>query len=279
MPGICPEKAPGAAAADCSTVITRAQFDEMLTVIAPNAPPGVRAQLANQIIRTTVMAHAAQSRGVGSAPADQQVLRFARMEVLSQLLDRRLRAKAEQITPEAVEFYYKGNDLKFQEAKLQRIVVPRNQPASAPKMSDADRAKLAQQLHERAVKGEDFQALQREAYEKLQMAAQPPSVDLGTRRRGTLNPAHEEVIFALQPGGISPVLSDGEGDYIYKLESKRTLPLDEVRDNIKQILAAEAYRRDLQQIFGDFKPVLNEQYFKTGAPPAPPQAPTMTQPK
>jgi parvulin-like peptidyl-prolyl isomerase len=71
------------------------------------------------------------------------------------------------------------------------------------------------------------------------------------------------VIFALPSGQVSSVVDDPGGFFIFKAESKNTMPLDSVRPEIKQRLAQENYMKEMRDIFQGADAKLNPQYFGT----------------
>ena len=90
-------------------------------------------------------------------------------------------------------------------------------------------------------------------------------------RRTTLPPAHAAA-FDLKPNQVSEVLSDASGHYIYKLVSKQTLPLDTVKQEIRNTLSAQRYR-DSMQSYQTGNADLNDAYFGPARNPAMPMLP------
>src|SRR3954462_3480838 len=90
--GVCSDKSSDAA--NCQTVMTRAQFEKLADAIQPNMPPQVKRQLANAYPRLLVMAQEAEKRGLDKQPRFEETLKFARLQILSQELNRSLQAQA-----------------------------------------------------------------------------------------------------------------------------------------------------------------------------------------
>ena len=68
------------------------------------------------------------------------------------------------------------------------------------------------------------------------------------------------------PGEVSEVFSDPAGaHFIYKMIAKQTLPLDAVKEEIREALAAERYRDSIKSFQGGV--IFNDAYFN------PPSAP------
>lgn len=139
---------------------------------------------------------------------------------------------------------------------------------------------LAEKIRERAAAGEDMDKLAQEAWKAVSPEARgnAPTTILGPRRRGSLPPGHEAQVFELKVGDVSPVFEEPSGLFIYKIEARRTAPLEEVKDELAQSLESQKVRDTMEGLLRAHTPVLNEAYFAapsaagTPPPPAPPQA-------
>jgi hypothetical protein len=129
--------------------------------------------------------------------------------------------------------------------------------------------KAADALHTRAAAGEDFEKLQKEAYEAAGMKGNPPSANMGKMRRTNLPPS-QVAVFDLKTGEVSAVINDPSGHYVYKMISKEVMPLDQVKDEIHGSLQNQRMRDLMQGIQASVTPELNEAYFGGGpSGPAP----------
>src|SRR5271166_740224 len=195
--GLC-DNPPADKAADpnCKSVITRAEFEKILDAIQPNMPPRARRQFAMRYSSALVTAHKAHEMGLDQGPKFEDRMKLMRMQVLTQLFNQAVQDKAAQISDKDIEDYYTSKSADFEEADLQRIVVPRSQqlPASKVKLSataqkkrekDAEEVmqKEADKLRARAVAGEDFAKLQNAAYALAALKAKPPTTKLEKMRR------------------------------------------------------------------------------------------------
>jgi len=73
-----------------------------------------------------------------------------------------------------------------------------------------------------------------------------------------------------------PLLEDGQGYYIYKVDSKRMVPLQSISKDIESALQAQRTQQAVKKIFDSMKPQLNDPYFGPAEPAkqeAPPQQP------
>jgi hypothetical protein len=275
--------------ADCKTVITRAEFEKMASGLAPTITPQLKHQLAAKLPQFLAMSEAAKAQGLDKTPQYIETLKIVKMQILTQQLQRSVQEQADKISPAEVETYYKTHTDAYEQFSLDRIFVPRYKQSEPEKASDekltdeqqkakeaADAAKreqgeqelskLADALHERAAKGEDFATLQKAAFEAANMKMDSPTINLPKVRRNGLPPAHAAV-FDLKVGDVSQVISDNGGHYIYKVVSKEELPLDDqVKNEIHNTLKSERSKEMMDKYTNSFHTDTNEAYF---GPPGP----------
>jgi hypothetical protein len=65
----------------------------------------------------------------------------------------------------------------------------------------------------------------------------------------------------LKPGEVSLVLADPSGYFIYRVKTKETLPLDQVREEIKATLRSQRMQDEMRGIPDSATPSLDEAYF------------------
>jgi hypothetical protein len=311
--GVCPAKpaAKGTAtttkpaaktsAADCKTVITKAQFESLAKAVAPNMNPQVKRQLSTVLPRIIGQSAEAKKKGIQNTPQYKETLKFAEMQILSQQLQRRIQDDAAKVPQADIDAYYSKNPEAFEQFNLDRLFVPRTKQAEPESKEeqekdkdekltdeqkkakeDAEKAKteaneqqmtkLADDLRARAAAGEDFIKLQKEAFDAAGMKIESPTVNLPKVRRTGLPPAHSAV-FDLKPGEVSQVISDNGGHYIYKVISKDELPLDQVKDEIHNKLQNERQHDMMDKITSSYKVDIDEKYFgpASAGPGMPPQ--------
>jgi PPIC-type PPIASE domain len=276
--GLC-DKAPvdKAKKADCKTVVTRAEFEQLVAAVAPTIAPPARKQLATQYGMALVMVHKAHELGLDQGPKYQELMRVAQIGVLTKELSAELQQQAEKISDKELETYYHNNEASFQEVDLQRIFIPRSKqtPDSKDKPSDDAAAKdaakkeqqesedamkkLAEALRGRAAAGEDFAKLQDEAIAASGFKGKPPT-RLGKVRRTSLPPDQGEV-FNLKVGETSQLLTTPNGYLVYKVGDKDSLPLDHVREEIFSTLQSQRMQDAMQTIQRSATPELNPKYF------------------
>jgi len=268
----------------CKTVITRAQFEKIAEALQPGMPPAQRRQLVNGFASMLRKSAAAEKRGLDKGPTFDVLMTFARMQILSLELGRVLQEESGKVSDADIEDYYKKNVATYEQATLARIVIPRTKqikpaiaaqkpgekapatPTATPppteeqkKAAEEAMTKLAADIRARAVKGEDPDALQKEAYTVAGFPGNPPSTKVEKAHRSTLPPSHQAVM-DLKPGEVSEVISDPNSNhYIYKLISKDTQSLESVKPEIQKTISAQRYRDSMQGFQGNVD--LNEAYF------------------
>jgi hypothetical protein len=295
-------KAPAAKtpAADCKRVITKAEFEKLANGVSPNITPQLKKQLANVLPRLIAMSEAAKKKGLDKSPRYEETLKFAKMQILTNELQRNIQEEGAKVPPADIATYYKEHPDAFEQYNLDRIFVPRSkqdtddddkdaadkdaklteeqqkakQEKEKAEQAEGEQAisKLAESLRARAAAGEDVMKLQKEAFDAAGMKIESPTVNLPKVRRTGLPPAHA-AIFELKPGDVSQVLSDSGGHYIYKVNSKDTLALDQVKDEIHSTLQNQRTRELMDKVNGSFKAETNEAYFGPGGPGMPPGGP------
>jgi len=282
-------------ATDCKTIITKADFEKLGKALAPNLTAQQKKQLASVLPRFIAMSSQARKQGLDKTPAYEETLKFAKMQILSNELQRSLQEQAAKISPEDIANYYKEHSETFQQYNLDRLFVPRTKQESDAKEEDKDKGEklteeqqkakeaaekaksdaaeqemtqLAETLRARAAAGEDFVKLQKEAFQAAGMKIESPTVTLNKVRRSGLPPAHASV-FDLKPGAVSQVINDAGGHYIYKVESEDVPPLDQVKEEIHNTLQNQRMRDSMDKVNSSFKVDQNEAYFGPPGPAGP----------
>jgi bifunctional DNA-binding transcriptional regulator/antitoxin component of YhaV-PrlF toxin-antitoxin module len=289
----------------CKTVISRAQFEKLAESLQPGMSPAIRRQLATAYTRMLRMSTAAEKRGLDKGAKFDEMLYFARMQILSQELSRALQEDSGKVTDGDIDDYYKKNEASYEQATFARIFVPRakqivnpvvkpkagakagakasattitNQPPTEAqkKASEDAMTKLAAGLRARAAKGEAPDTLQKEAYAAAGLPGNAPNTKMEKVRRTTL-PANHQAVMDLKPGDVSEVISDpNSGHYIYKLVSKETLSVDTVKPEIRSTISSQRYRDSMQGFQGNVD--LNDAYFGPTRNPAMPPPPRGAKP-
>jgi len=278
--GFCTDPAQQGSA--CKMMVTRAQFEKLAEALQPGMSLSLKLNVANAYARNLRMAAAAEKRGLDKTPVFEEEMRYARMQLLSQDLTRVLQTEANNITDADLEDYYKKNQSSYEEATVARIFVPgakqttstqtgATQPTEAQTKTDEDAmTKIAADLRARAANGEDPDKLQTEAYTDAGIPRTTSDTKMEKVRRAALPPQHETVL-DLKPGAVSEVFSDPAGaHFIYKMISKQTLTLENVKTEIRVVISGQRYRDSMKTFQGDVS--FSDAYFNPpGRSATPPQ--------
>lgn len=286
----------------CKTVITRAQFEKVTEALQPNMSPAIRRQAATFYSRMLRMSAEAEKRGLDKGPTFDEKMAIARMQILSQELNRVLQADSGKVSDGAIEDYYKKNEANYEQVTLARIFIPRTKqivtPAAKPtagangakttttpppteaqkKAGEEAMKKLADTLRARAADGEDPDKLQKEAHlaARLPGNAQPTKME---KVRKTTLPAPHQAVMELKVGEVSEVIPDPTGGYyIYKMISKETLSLETVKPEIRNAISSQRYRDGMQGFQGTANVDLNDAYFGPTRNPMIPPTPRGAKP-
>jgi parvulin-like peptidyl-prolyl cis-trans isomerase-like protein len=276
--------------ATCETTISRAEFEAVVNAIQPEMPESARKQFASRYAMGIVLAHDAHEQGLDRGPAFDEMMKLMRIQVMAQELAKNLRKEAGQISDADVKAYYDKNSDKYQEADFERIYIPKTKqsaPNADQKPADAEKARAASEsemkakadaLHASAVAGGDFSKLQSDAFDAAGMKVESPSTKL-THVRAANFPPDQRSIFALKPGAVSDVIPSQSGFFIYKLDSKTAVPLDQASKEIRSALENERYQQKMEAVQKSVQLSYDENYFRASPPvaqaiPSRPVAPT-----
>jgi PPIC-type PPIASE domain len=277
--GVCDK---GTAAADCKTVVTRAEFEKMVNALMPNMPKQQQKGFASRYATALVLAQRAHDQGLDKTPELEVQLQLQRLQTLAQLGQQSLEKAAAQVSDADIAAYYKEHTNDFQLLSYDKIFVPRlkqadiaSQNSTNPeqqKQREASEAAMKQEadkLRARAAAGEDFTKLQQEAYNFAGQNLKATSTRVDNVAKAHF-PASDASVFDLKVGEVSPVLNDPQAYMIYKVEAKKDQPLEEVKPDITRALQMQKVqqaRQDLQKTAVE-KTKLDEAYFAGPAPPS-----------
>jgi parvulin-like peptidyl-prolyl isomerase len=99
------------------------------------------------------------------------------------------------------------------------------------------------------------------------MKVESPSTKL-TKVRAANFPPDQRSIFALKPGAVSEVISSQSGFFIYKLDNKTAVPLDQARQEIRSTLETQRFQEKMDAVQKSVQLSYDENYFKASPPVA-----------
>jgi hypothetical protein len=274
--GVCPPANAGSAKngatkdastnANCQTVITKDQFNAMLSGMSLASQLPTQAAMRNfaeSYAQLLAMAGAGEKGGAENDPRFQELMRIARIRALADFYRHALEEKYSNPSQEEIEAYYKENISKYESFKVERIIIPSVNPNRTPAARaefDKKFQQLANDIRERAARGEETQKLQDEVYKTLALPSSPKT-DLGMKRRGGLPAGIEKDLFALKPGEVTKLEAEMSGLNIYKLRSRDTIPVEFVKAEIVRDLHQKNMEAAIKSVTNSVHADLNEQFF------------------
>lgn len=151
------------------------------------------------------------------------------------------------ITEEAKKKFYDENPDKMRQPDRLRLshILKRVAPDASPEAKAGARREI-EKLLEQAQAGADFGALAREHSEDTGSAPNGGELVVG---RGETVPAFEQAAFALEPGGLSPVVETRFGFHIIKLSEKipgQPVPYEQASARIEEFLKQQELQKRIQ---------------------------------
>ncbi|MCU1256021.1 MAG: hypothetical protein JWM83_2320 [Candidatus Angelobacter sp.] len=250
----------------CQTVITKEQFNAMLSGMSLTSQinnPAAMRNFAESYSQLLALAAAGAKAGAENDPRFQELLRIARIRALADSYRHSLEEKYSNPSQDEIEAYYKENLSKYDSFKVERIIMPSINPSRTPAARAEYEKKfrqLANDIHERAARGEETQKLQDEVYKTLSLPT-PPKTDLGMKRRGGLPAGIEKDLLALSPGEVTRLEAEMSGLNIYKLRSRDTIPVEYVKAEIVRDLHQKNMEAAIKSVTGSIHADMNEQFF------------------
>jgi hypothetical protein len=284
--GLCPAETNVAtnnkvpSTAECTTSITREQFDNLVKAFNSTNQPVTQAQrrsLAEKYVELLVFSEAAQSAGVENTPTYAEVMRVLRLKTMGDLYLNQLAEQYRNPPEQEIEAYYQANQQKYDAAKLSRIYLPKNDPdpKATPEQKQDFQKKLQQvsdDVQARAAKGEDIAKLQKEAYTSLGITAAPPNTELSMARHGTFPPKLDQEIFSHKAGEVFHS-DEANGFMIYRVDSRQTSPLESVKAEISQQIFRQKMEAKTKELNAPVHAQYDEKYFGPPPPTGPPMPP------
>jgi hypothetical protein len=211
-------------------------------------------------------------RGLDKDAKVKESMAFTLLRFEAETMAKSLKETADVVSDADVDKYYAENTSGFQSTELDRIFVPVDTQASKDGQPDSKKdgdsgeaasanavlKQRADAIRARAAAGQDFEMLQKEAYESAGAEGQP-STHLGKVSANDLPAAHRAIL-GLKEGELSEPISDPGGYYIYKVGRKSVKPVDQVRPEIKAILSQMRFTEAMRAVEQSVRTELNDSY-------------------
>jgi hypothetical protein len=255
----------------CKSVITRADFEYLVKVANPKVAPRDAIKFARFYSEQLAYAHKARALSLDKDPDFETILKFTSLQVLSRKISNRMMQDAG--VPDAeIEKEIKEHPEKYEQVDLLEIAIPKakqhsDQTGSAPAKVDAVAEEVemkaeAEKIRSRAAAGEDFQSLQDEAYKFAGYNPDDsPDVEIGENTRDQVPEEFRKLVFDLQPGKVSELVSAEGYWHLFEVRSKQMMPVARA----KAIAVNQRFHDSMQALKATVKPQFNDAYF---TPPA-----------
>jgi hypothetical protein len=266
--GVCDGRSTSRKDAPCETVVTREEFETVMKVVSATSRTGVpsmRINVAEGYADVVVYANAAKNAGVEQDPRFEKVVQVSRMRAMGDMYRLKRNEAALKVTSAEIQDYYKKNLPGYEELQLRRLTLPRNNKNNLEDLEYRAKAtRMATDLRDRAAKGEDMEKLQAEGFHALNVK-DPQGTLMAPLRRGAFEAKAEEEIFALKKDQVTSILQTPSVYIVYKLEGRRMLSIDDVRDEIKTKLYHEKLDKQIRALNDSVHVDYNQDYFGASA--------------
>jgi hypothetical protein len=275
--GLCAEVkvTDSAKPASCETRVTKEAMNRLVAAVSFGDHQLNRVTtrtFAQDYAQTLALSTAALELGLDKDPSFQELLRYERLRTLADAYRRYLQQKYSKPTAEQYEAYYKQNLEKFTRLQVEHVVVPKINPV-LPRQEAAEFTKRAEkaanEIRERAARGEETRELLTEAYKSLELGV-APRTDMGAVTRGSFAGPLWEQISVLRAGQVTSLESLPGGFSFYKVKAHDVIPLEAVKDTLTKELSQRLAQAELQELLGGIHSELNMEFFNSqplGAPP------------
>lgn len=275
--GLCERPAnSNATPADCSTVVTRADFEKLVNAVQPNMPPASRKPFATRYVTILVLAEKAREMGLDKSPEFDEQMYISRLQLLARQAGEKMQREAANVPDSQISDYYQQHASDYKTISFERIFVPRQKQVSQSKTADAAKGtegaeaemkSEADKLRARAAAGEDPTKLQQAANDFAGNKTPATNVKVENVRKPNIPPT-DAAIFDLKAGEVSPVFSDATGYRIYKVTEIKELPLASVHDEIGRTLQGQNMKNAFDSMQNSAKTTFDSSYFATPAAPS-----------
>lgn len=276
--GLCSEtqKPSARESSPCEKEITKQEFESLINAVDYQGlliEPAVRKRFAETYSDLLLFERAAKRDGLSDTPQFRQILRWLSLRTMADMYYREVQGKNKVPTANEIDNYYQKHLSSFETVRLARILIPRDDYAIQDKNGEFDvkAQNAAKKAHERAVKGDDPDQIERDVYAVLGVSGIPPT-DMGSKRREDFLPSEAEDVFRLIPGQVTQIEKEPRSYVIYKVISRATPTEAEIRDQISKKVTEERTKAAIQAVRNSARVDFNPQYFGSATPKSQPSA-------
>lgn len=296
-------------AADCTTVITKSEFESIIQAFQPQMKLPQQRQVGSSYGQLLTMAAEAKKRGLDKSARVQVRTRIAVMQALAGELRDNMQEQASNVTDADAQKYYDDHKANYEQADVERLVIPKTplpadkdaakdkddddakpaakKPATAAGKAAAAKAgtKAAAAKPKTAVVADEAgmaalaaklraRAAAGEDFGKLQAeafaAANIKGAPIETKVPKASRASTPPNVFDLKTGDVSELIPDTRAFFVYKMGAKTTTSFEDAKADVKTALKNERMQEMQKAVSEIGTTTLNDAYF---GPPEPAQAP------
>lgn len=250
-----------------SEKMTRAQFEELLAVLADTGRPVPNAQakrqIAKQLGELRAVAQEARKRKIDQSAATKELVAIQTDQVLANELQRQVAGEV-KVDDAASHAYYDSHKAQYEQVKAKHILI-RFKGSQVPlkpnekDLTEEEALAKAQDIHKKLADGGDFAAI-----------AKQESDDTGTAASGGVLPPFgkgqmvkefEDAVYSQPIGQISEPVKTKYGYHIIKVEARTGKTFEEARIDIDKQLKQQLIKDAMERIEKETPVTLDETYF------------------
>jgi peptidyl-prolyl cis-trans isomerase C len=248
--------------------LTRAQFEQVLAVLADNGRPAPNAaakrQIAQQLGEIMALAQEARRRKLEQTPGVQQMMAISSDQVLANALAKEVSNEV-KIDDAALHAYYDQHKSDYEQAKAVHILI-RFKGSRVPlkpnekDLTEEEALAKAQDIRKQLLAGGDFAAIAKAESDDVATGASGGSLGPAFPH-GKMVPQFDQAVFSLPVGQISEPVKSPFGYHIIKVEERTAKSFDEARPDIEKKLKPQLTKEGMDAIKNHTPPTLDEAYF------------------
>jgi len=244
--------------------ITEGDFQQILASFPPESRErfsvaATRRNLLNEVIRIWVLSTEAKKNGiaVGTTYAER---RDYYVQYTQQL--------GARISEERLRNYYMQHIAEYERVRLSHIlilnggspIIPPNVDPKKVRLPYDQALKKAQEIRSKLQQGSKFEDLAKQYSDDP--TSGPAGGDIGLVGRGQMEKDLETAAFKLKVGEVSEVVGSIFGFHILRITEKKVLSFEELKEQIRQKLAADAVNADIEPKVKAAGVTIDETYFR-----------------
>jgi hypothetical protein len=297
-------------AADCTTVITKSEFESIIQAFQPQMKLPQQRQVGTSYGQLLTMAAEAKKRGLDKSARVQVRTRIAVMQALAGELRDNMQEQASNVTDADAQKYYDDHKANYEQADVERLIIPKTplpadkdatkgadaeddaKPAAKKPVTASAKAaaaktgtKTAAAKPKTAVVADEAgmaalaaklraRAAAGEDFTKLQAeafaAANIKGAPVETKVPKATRASTPPNVFDLKDGEVSELIPDTRAFFVYKMGKKTTTSFEDAKADVKTAMKNERMQEMQKAVSEIGTTTLNDAYF---GPPEPAQAP------